>query len=725
MGQLTLLLAFHNHQPDGNFDHVFAQGYADCYGPLLRLLAEFPKVRCALHHTGALLEWLERHQPEYIALLRELAQKNQIEIMGGGFYEPMLAVLPDRDAVGQIEMMNQWCEAKLGVRPQGMWLAERVWEPALAQLIGGTGLRYTLTDDTHFRNAGWLGELSGYYVTEKAGTPLAIFPIAKELRYAIPFKSPEQAMQVLYDMGDAAGSRKVAATYGDDGEKFGMWPGTKEWVWDKGWLRKFFTLLSEAPPERVRTGLLREALTEFPPSGRVYLPTASYYEMGEWSLPADAQARLTHAQHVLDAQPTLKEEVGPFVRGGLWQNFLAKYPEAHFMHKKMIRVSDKLAAAERHAGATPGHDGLLDEARRELYRAQTNCGYWHGLFGGLYLNYIRHAVYTHLIAAEEIADRVAGTAAGTSARALDLDADLRDELELTSDKLRVYIKPDEGGAVYELDVRKQRMNLLNVMGRRREAYHDKLRSALEQPHGHGHDHGHGGGQKSIHDLVIVKDRTLGELLTYDRHLKLGFVDHFVPEGTRLEELARGSYRELGDFAAGRYEVRDLGAQDSVASVTLWRRGSVGGVPVELEKRLRLEGGQLSCSYRVRAEGHVDALFGSEIAFTLLAGHDDKRRYRELPGSRPGLDLGATNMASHGELAAAPGLEAIDEWLGLRVTLKVTPEARLCRFPLETASQSEGGFERTFQGSALLPLWRVTLEAGQTLETRASLDIGDL
>src|SRR5262245_60800833 len=149
MGQCTLLLAFHNHQPDGNFEHVFAQGFADCYGPLLTTLAEFPKIRCALHHTGALLAWIEKHQPDYAATLKRLAQNGQIEIMGGGFYEPMLAVLPERDAVGQIEMMNAWCRDKLGVTPEGMWLAERVWEPALAQLIGQTGLKYTLTDDTH------------------------------------------------------------------------------------------------------------------------------------------------------------------------------------------------------------------------------------------------------------------------------------------------------------------------------------------------------------------------------------------------------------------------------------------------------------------------------------------------------------------------------------------------------------------------------------------------
>ena len=140
-------LAFHNHQPDGNFDHVFAQGYDDCYRPLLDAVGEFPTIRLALHHTGPLIEWLDRHRPAYLDDLRALVGRGQVELLGGGFYEPMLAVLPEADAQGQLELMSRTCEERLGARPQGMWLAERVWEPALAERIARAGLRYTLIDD--------------------------------------------------------------------------------------------------------------------------------------------------------------------------------------------------------------------------------------------------------------------------------------------------------------------------------------------------------------------------------------------------------------------------------------------------------------------------------------------------------------------------------------------------------------------------------------------------
>src|SRR4051794_40104009 len=118
MAPVTLLFAIHNHQPDGNFGQVFEQSYEDCYGPVVDALIDAPHVRVALHHTGALLEWIEQHRPAYFDKMRSLVARKQVEILGGGFYEPMLAVLPERDAIGQIHMMAEYCESRFGVRPE-------------------------------------------------------------------------------------------------------------------------------------------------------------------------------------------------------------------------------------------------------------------------------------------------------------------------------------------------------------------------------------------------------------------------------------------------------------------------------------------------------------------------------------------------------------------------------------------------------------------------------
>lgn len=715
MGQLTLLFAIHNHQPDGNFGHVFQQAYDDCYRPLIDTLLEFPPVKMALHHTGPLLEWIERERPDYFDKMRTLVARGQVELLGGGFYEPMLAVLPERDARGQIQMMSDYLQAHFGVRPEGMWLAERVWEPALAKLIADAGMKFTLVDDGHFRAAGLEGTLRGYYVTEKAGTPLALFPIDKRLREAIPFLKAWESIEVLEQLrretpGDAA------VTYGDDGEKFGVWPHTKEWVWEQGWLREFLRILVERQHEGTfATSHLGEYLKTHAPTGRVYLPTASYEEMGEWTLPADAQQHYNQVRQALRDRGEL-DRARAFLRGGIWQSFLAKYPEANYLHKKMVWVSDKLARAEAKLG---GATHALDHARRELYRAQCNCGYWHGLFGGLYLNYLRDAIYRHLIEAETQAERVLGTGDKPQVAEVDLDADLRPEAILQNAEVAAYVKPDLGGGVYELDYRPRRFNLLNVLGRRAEGYHQRLLEAARHRGGQG-----GGGPVSIHDLTAVKSAGLEDLLRYDRNPRLAFVDHFFAPGTTLAGLVRVEYDEQGDFAGTPYEVVEHGAGAQGARLQLRRRGQVAGRAVTVDKTLTLEGSRLSAAYRLSAAGAPAPLsFASESSLTLLAG-DAPDRYYRVPGRELGPD--ERKLASTGELPAGSALELVDEWDKFLVRVTATPGATLWRYPLETASQSEGGFERTYQGSVIVPVWReVTVGDGRPFECAVTIEMAPL
>ena len=99
---VRFVFVIHDHQPIGNFDGVFEQAWKDAYQPLLELLERHPGIRVAIHTSGALAEWLDDHHPEYLDRLARLADERQIEIVGGAFYEPVLAMLPPRDRVSQI-----------------------------------------------------------------------------------------------------------------------------------------------------------------------------------------------------------------------------------------------------------------------------------------------------------------------------------------------------------------------------------------------------------------------------------------------------------------------------------------------------------------------------------------------------------------------------------------------------------------------------------------------
>ena len=139
--QRTLLLCIHNHQPVGNFDSVMEEASRRAYLPFLETLSRFPGIKATIHYSGYLLRWLAENSPEIIRILKGMISRGQVEILGGGMYEPILALLPERDRQGQLRAMAESVRGCFGVRPEGIWLAERVWEPDLAASLGAAGAR--------------------------------------------------------------------------------------------------------------------------------------------------------------------------------------------------------------------------------------------------------------------------------------------------------------------------------------------------------------------------------------------------------------------------------------------------------------------------------------------------------------------------------------------------------------------------------------------------------
>ena len=234
MQKFQLVLLIHAHQPVGNFEDVFESSYAKSYLPFLETLARHPSVHIGLHYSGSLLEWIERAHPEYFGRLREMVNREQVEIVGGGFYEPILIAVPAEDRHEQITRLAGYVEKHFERRPAGAWLAERVWEPELPSTLAPAGVEYTLVDDNHFLGAGFdLEQLHGYYIAEDQGHKVKMLAGLKSLRYLIPFRGVDEIAQFL---------RKTSvehpggfAAMGDDLEKFGVWPGTlrpllQEWL---------------------------------------------------------------------------------------------------------------------------------------------------------------------------------------------------------------------------------------------------------------------------------------------------------------------------------------------------------------------------------------------------------------------------------------------------------------------------------------------------------------
>lgn len=696
---VSLILGVHNHQPLGNFEHVFQRAYADAYAPFLEILAEFPEIAFSIHNTGILYDWYAERHPEYLTRLGELVRRGQVEILTGGYYEPILPVIPETHRIGQIRMLSERVEELFGVTPETLWLTERVWEPHLPSSLAPAGVRAVLMDDTHFRLSGLEDEeLLGYYMTEDVGHTVAAFPIDKQLRYTIPFREPEETIAYLRGLCSQTGERIVVMV--DDGEKFGVWPGTHQWVYREGWLRRFFSQLREER-DWLHTTSFREVLKQRRPLGTVYLPTASYAEMMSWALPAAASAKLEALR-----RDCPDPEAQRFLRGGFWRNFLVKYPESAAMHAKMLWLSQRAA-------------GLPAARRRKaldrIWRGQCNCAYWHGLFGGTYLNHLRVETYRNLLEAERLLDKAEKLPAGRlEVERVALAASGHEVVRARTPELSLALDLSRGGCLYELSDKTRSFNLCNTMTRRPEAYHERLRSlsAGETQ----------SGVASIHDIVKVKEEGLAERLLYDRYRRASWIEHFLPPETGLEDWVGLTYCELGDFAQGAYQLTSADA----AGLRLTREGCVdtGGrsQPVRLTKTLRLcpEATALQFGYRIEnlSDAPLDALFGSEWGFSLQAGNTPDRYYRI-----EGVELGDDNkLGSVGETREVRRFALLEEWINLCVGFQLDHPATLWRCPIETISNSEGGFERVYQSSVVAPFWHLNLEGGARWETRIVLTI---
>jgi len=673
---------------------VFAEVYDRAYLPMLEALERHPGVRLSLHYTGPLLEWLASDRPEFLERLGTLVARGQVELLGGGLYEPILASLPEHDRIDQLTRMASRIEGITGRRPQGAWLAERVWEPDLPTSLAAAGYRWTILDDQHFRAAAIPEEnLWGAYTTEDQGNLLTVFGTEQGLRYRIPFGAVEDVIGYLRAHATEAGDR--VGMMGDDGEKFGAWPTTYEHCWGGGgWVEGFFAAL-EANAGWLSTVTPSQWLEKEPPIGRVYVPTSSYAEMGEWSLPSDETAVFARLLH--DAVAGHRPEAR-WLRGGFWRNFQVKYREINDLHKQMLRTSAKVAAMP----AGPAKTAAMDH----LHRGQSNDCYWHGLFGGIYISHMRLATYEHLVAAEDAADGLAGWPRTAELR--DLDMDGRPEAILAEPGQVVTVKPSEGGGVGSWDIRAARHALAAVLRRRPEAYHDILRAHDARGRQEAVPVVEGGAPASIHELVMVKEEGLAGLLHYDDHERRTGLVRFLAPDTTSEAIATARETELGDFRDGEFIVRHL----EPGAITLSREGIVAGQPFTVTRTTWLGGGRLDPELGLelviehRGTEPVATRLGLELSLHVLGGGGNPSAWYDVAGSRSAHD-------GTGEAAGISTIGFGNDWVGVEVAATAEPAGDAWWSPIETISNSESGFERVYQGSALLISWPVLLAPGET------------
>lgn len=503
----SLLLGVHSHQPIDNFDHVVLDAIARSYQPFFETLYKFPDFRFSAHYSGWLLEFIELRAPKLFALMQEMTARDQVEWLTGGFYEPVLASIPSHYREVQINKLSDYIESKFGVRPKGLWLTERVWDASIVADLVRCGVEYAVVDDYHLLCTGLnRDELNGWFVTENGGNKLGLFPISKALRYQVPFWEYET---VASNIEKFDGSAIIF----DDGEKFGLWPGTHEWVYTKGWLANFASRITAS--QMVESKTYYDYYRSTAPKALVYPPEVSYFEMGEWSLNPNDGLRLESLKNELEHMGKA-DEAEHFLRGATWKNFLVKYEESNRIHKRMLELSQKSVSHK--------------EAKESILKAQCNDVLWHGVFGGLYLPNLRDNAYKYLIECEDRLSPKNGVVLA------DFNMDSLNEARFTSANIFASIEP-KGAMLAELSLRDKKFNLLNTLKRRIESYHSKIEAKKA-------DQADDGSVKTIHDFKLLADAKDLKHIIEDKNLRGCFVDHLITSDFDNERLFAQNFDEL-------------------------------------------------------------------------------------------------------------------------------------------------------------------------------------
>ena len=715
MSKFRLLLLIHAHQPIGNFESVFENSYQKSYLPFIRAVERHPGIRIGLHISGPLLEWLDEKHPDYFALLRELVEKGQVEMVGSGFYEPILISIPPEDRIEQIRKMSDYLEKQFGRRPGGAWLTERVWEPQLPWTLSAAGVEYTLVDDVHFLGAGFeLADLFGYYLTEDLNQVVKVIPGLKRLRYLVPFGRVEESIEFLRRSAQAHPGGMAAM--GDDCEKFGVWPETFDHCYVHGWLDQWFSAI-EKNSDWLETGLPGDLMAAYQPLGRADLPAASYTELTEWALPTPARKRF----HALLQEFSNRADLLPFLRGSFWRTFLTKYSEANLLHKKMLNVSTKYRKLAKEVRRGLPLRRAVDQAGIHLLRAQCNDAYWHGVFGGLYAPHLRAALWRELVIAEKLTDAADhGVPSYAEVFTLDFDADGREEMYHISESYAALTKPWDGGTMEALDFRVSDVTLINSIQRRPEAYHDRLRTASAAPQPSA-----AAGAASIHDSTRVKEAGLERFLRYDRWPRHSFRLMLFPTWKKWEEYADLKLEESPAFAGGEYAVT-AGTPD--------RLELLYQAPFTNRPMLKPPEGKLLHASKTFLFSRTGK--GFEVACHLALSNHTGEPLRLNVGLEMVFNLLAPNAADRyfewGEVrqplrwaGAVPGseLKMVDEWQNVSISLSAAGAREYWVAPIETVTESEEGFERVYQGSQILPVWPLELPLGALWTGRFTLRVG--
>ena len=412
--KLNLILGAHAHIPYGAAEPEFAAVYANVLKPFISNLYKYPHIPAALHYSGVLLNWVERAHSELFMLIEDMVTRKQVELLGGGFYEPLLPLIPLQDKIGQIELLTTYLRRQFGKRPQGCWIPAMAWEQNLVGPLASCGMNYTFLSERQFSLAGFRADdLFAPCLCEDQGKLIAVFPVLSSVETALAGKSAAGVFEDIKKRSPAGGDCVVSIFPQDI---FRLEGETPNHAWNR-----FFEELSLAASfvECVNPG---KALKGFKSLRKASFPDSIGKAAGKDG-----------------------DDLPP-------RRFLIEHPEANGIYAKMIFTNVLINQLR-------GDKARKQNAREELWKAQGS-----GLFcatsgQGLYRHTLRKAAYSSLLEAERISREKSKFS--PSLLPFDFDLDGAPEYLFQDTRLNCYVQT-QGAGIFELDYIPKTWNYLDT-----------------------------------------------------------------------------------------------------------------------------------------------------------------------------------------------------------------------------------------------------------------------
>ena len=421
--KITLVLGSHAHVPYGADTCEFETMYADLLRPFISGLYKYPKIQAALHYSGVLLHWVERSHPELLMLIEDMVGRRQIEMLGGGFYEPMLPIIPLQDKIGQIELLTTYLRKQFGKRPQGCWVPAFAWEQGLVSPLAACGMGFTFLSDRQFALAG--GNAGGYRapcICEDQGKVITVFPVLQPLETAVGEKSVSPLLAALLEDFNKRSPEETEFIVSIFPRKINA--GKNESM-DYAWNRLFEDLSLCEHAETAVPGKLLKGLKGLP---KLCFPDSS------------------------DTAESMSS-----------RRFVIVHPEAGGIYSKMVFTNVLINQLR-------GDKSRKLSAHEELWKAQGSALFCMTGRQGLHNHLLRNAAYSALLGAERITREKSKFV--PSLVPFDFNMDGAEEWLFQDARINCYAQ-SAGGGIFELDYLPKAWNYMDTCGGR-NAFADRL-----------------------------------------------------------------------------------------------------------------------------------------------------------------------------------------------------------------------------------------------------------